>query len=416
MRFECSIAGRHLRSMRGRARISFTMTIAGVGVALGVAALVIVLSVMNGYSKMIWGRLLGINAHLTVEKAYSEKIEDHRGAVNALRTHDEVRGVSPFIRSEGFVFSRGGNSKTSRSGVLVRGVSEEGLVQTTDIQDHLRQGEISLGPTENAKEFGILIGRVLAEKLKAELGSEVYLGLIPKETTLGPMIRWRKYRVTGIFDTGYYEFDAKLLFVSLDAARRDVGWGDRVTGIHLRLGDPFQVERVSQEIRGILRQDHPSLFASSWMDRYGNFHILIMLQKWTFFLVLSLIVVVAGFNIISILTMNVTERRREIGILKAMGLRPERIGRIFTLEGLAVGIVGVVVGNLLGFSLCWIQWRFQVIRIPGEVYFIDSLPVEMQAFDFLMISAATLGLCYLFTLFPARDAAALDPVEAIRYE
>ena len=382
--------------------------------ALGVAALVIVLSVMNGYSEMIWGRLLGINAHLTIQKAYSEQIEDYDKAVSSVWTHNEVVGVSPFIRSEGFVFRRGGESKTSRSGVLVRGVSQEGLLQTTDIQDHLRQGEISLGLTEKTNVYGILVGRVLAEKLKAELGSEVYLGLIPKETALGSMIRWRKYRVTGIFNTGYYEFDAKLLFISLDAARRDLGWGDRVTGIHLRLVDPFQVERVGYEIRSSLRQDHPGLFASSWMDRYGNFHALITLQKWTFFLVLSLIVVVSGFNIISILTMNVTERRREIGILKAMGVRPERIGRIFTLEGLAVGVTGVIVGNMMGFTLCWVQWRFQVIRIPGEVYFIDSLPVEMQVLDFFMISAATLALCYLFTLFPARDAAALDPVEAIR--
>ena len=143
---------------------------------------------------------------------------------------------------------------------------------------------------------------------------------------------------------------------------------------------------------------------------------MIQLQKWTFFLILSLIVVVAGFNIISILTMNVTDRRREIGILKAMGMIPGRIGRIFTLEGAVVGVAGIAIGNLLGFSLCWIQKRFELIRVPGEVYYVSSLPVEMRPEDFGLVSLCAVLICYLFSLFPSRDAAALDPVDAIRYE
>jgi lipoprotein-releasing system permease protein len=182
------------------------------------------------------------------------------------------------------------------------------------------------------------------------------------------------------------------------------------------LQDPMAADRLGETFRQVLRETYPGLFASSWTRNFGNFYVLIQLQKWTFFLILSLIVVVAGFNIISILTMNVTDRRREIGILKAMGMIPGRIGRIFTLEGLVVGLSGIAMGNLLGFALCWIQKRFEIIRIPGEVYYVSSLPVEMRPEDFGLVSLCAVLICYLFSLFPSRDAAALDPVDAIRYE
>ena len=152
------------------------------------------------------------------------------------------------------------------------------------------------------------------------------------------------------------------------------------------------------------------------MSEHGNLYVWIRLEKWFFFIALSLIVTVAGFNIISILTMSVSERRREIGILKTMGATPQSIGRIFTMEGLAVGAAGVFLGDAVGFLVCWLQQRYELIKLPGEVYIISALPVEMQVGDFVLISCSALLLCYLFTRFPARDAASLDPVEAIRYE
>ncbi len=418
MSYELLIARRHLRSMRGRKRVSFTAVIAVAGVAIGVAALVIVLSVMNGFSGMIWNRLLGINAHITVRKAYSERIEDYGPLLRTLEAHPEVLGASAFIQAEGSALHKSPGGGVINSGVVARGVDPERLLQTSDLGGHLWAGEVDLAPRKvgGKRANGMVIGRVLADKLGAMLGSEILLMVFPKDmlpTHAPPM---RRYVVTGIFNTGYYEFDSGLVFVSLAAARRDLGWDDVVTGVRLRLQDPFAAGRVSRELREVLRQTFPSLFPSSWMSQHGNLYVWIRLEKWFSFLALSLIVIVAGFNIISILTMNVSERRREIGILKTMGATPSSVGRIFTLEGLAIGFTGVLVGDLLGFALCWIQQRYELLRLPGDVYIINALPVEMHGFDFAVISVSAVILCYLFTLLPARDAASLDPVEAIRYE
>jgi lipoprotein-releasing system permease protein len=368
---------------------------------------------------MIWNRLLGINAHVTVRKAYRARIEDYSALVRTLEEHPEVVGASAFIQSEGFALYKSPGGGVINSGVFVRGVDVERLLRTSDLADHLWAGDrVDLAPrqVEGKRADGIVIGRVLADRLGAMLGSEIYLMIFPKDklpTQAPPM---RRYVVTAIFTTGYYEFDSGLVFISLAAMRRDLGWGDVVTGIRLRLRDPFSAVRVSRELREVLRQTFPSLYPSSWTSEHGNLYVWIRMEKWFSFLALSLIVMVAGFNIISILTMNVSERRREIGILKAMGATPQSVGRIFTLEGLAIGITGVLLGDLVGFVLCWIQQRYAPLKLPGDVYIINALPVEMHFFDFAAISVSAVILCYLFTLLPARDAASLDPVDAIRYE
>lgn len=416
---EFMIARRHFRSLRSRRRISFTIFIAAMGVALGVSSLVIVMSVMNGYTNMIRQRLLGVNAHLTVRKSYRKPIADFRPVVRTLEDHPEVLAASPFIHAEGFVFRKPPGAAAVKSGVLVRGVDPTAFARTSDVGSYIQNGAIDLGSLEKQGSravYGMVLGQVLAQKLDAGPGDDVFLGLVPKDVFSGRGRRWQRYRVTGVFNTGYFEFDSRLMYVSLAAARRDLGWQDAVTGIRLRLRDPMEADRMGESLRKDLREADPGLFATSWTRNFGNFYVLIQLQKWTFFLILSLIVVVAGFNIISILTMNVTDHRREIGILKAMGMIPGRIGRIFTLEGVVVGLSGIAIGNLLGFSLCWIQKRFEVIRVPGEVYYVSSLPVEMRIEDFGLVSLCAVLICYLFSLFPSRDAAALDPVDAIRYE
>jgi len=412
MGYEFFIAQRHLRSMRRERQVSFTALIAIAGVTIGVAALIIVLSVFNGFSSLLWDGLLSVSPHVVVQKPHRQPMKGDGAWIAELEGVESVRAVAPFISAEGFALRRPPGGEVIQAGVVVRGMDAERLVAITDLGDRIWGGELDLGvqPSQGrAKIYGMAIGRGLADRLGALVGTEVHLGLVPTEVLMGQQPQWWSYVVTGIFHTGLDELDSALAFVSIDAAQRDLGWDDQISGVQIRIDDPFLADVVAPSLP--IGSD---LEAVTWMDTHRNLYASIRLEKWFSFLVLCLIVMVAGFNIVSILTMTVADRQRDIGILKALGATPRAIGRVFTFEGLGVGLSGVVLGNTIGFVLCWSQQTFEWIVLPGQIYIINALPVKMLLSDFAWISLAAVGLCFVFALLPARDAASVAPIAALR--
>ncbi len=417
---EYFIARRFMRAMRRQRQISLTAAIAIAGVTIGVAALVIVLSVFNGFSALLWDSLLSVSPHIIVQKPHAQPMSPNAEQIEKLEKQTSVRAAAPFIATEGFALRRPPGSEMIQAGVAVRGIDAAQLAKITDLNAYLWAGDLDLNiqppdpdqdarATRRAKVYGTAIGRVLADRLGAVIGTEIMLGLVPKEVLMGQQPQLWPYKVTAIFHTGLEELDSALAFVSLEAAQRDLGWRNQISGIQIRLAEPFEAHRIAPTL-----PTGTELDAITWMDTHRNLYASIRLEKWFSSLVLCLIVMVAGFNIVSILTMTVGDRQRDIGILKAMGATPRSIGKIFTFKGLGVGLTGVVFGNAIGYLLCWSQQTFEWIKLPGQIYIIQALPVKMLAIDFAYISLASVGLCFVFALLPARKAAALAPVVALR--
>ncbi len=417
MSYELFIAARYLRSKQRTGFISTITYIAAGGVILGVAALVIMLSVANGFSGEVKNRLLGMNAHVNVLKFHGAAVEDYRPLVERLEGFPEVVAAAPVIDSKVVITAK--RDRRQMDGIFLWGVEPESFSRVSDLPLHLTYDHeelLRLGPVPEQRYPGIILGEYLARRLRVGPGDEVLLVTmnidLDKAVLEGFTPRPWPFLVTNTFETGMHQYDDSFAFIALEDAQRILDLGEGVSNIHLRVTDIDLATQVREALD--LELGYPYR-TTDWTQLFPEFFRFMELEKWGLFIALSLIVLVAAFNIMSILVMSILIKTPEIGILRAMGSTARGIRRVFVYQGMAIGVAGTILGCLIGLALCLAQQHFELISIPGDIYIINSLPIDMEVLDFAVVSLSSLGICLLVSAYSARKASALMPVEAIRY-
>jgi lipoprotein-releasing system permease protein len=412
---EWRIARRYLRGRRQSRVLSLNTLIATGGVMVGVTALIVVLGVMNGLRDDLRERILVANPHLRVlTYGAGLRIDDWKRVVALVREDPGVVTAAPEVISQSILTA----GKDYAEAVNILGFDPDtGSVSVTSLPQKLLSGDLSFRPRISDADGGILVGQRLADRLGVQSGDVVTL-IPPKppkvNAALGMAIpKLWQYEITGIFETGMFQYDNQFVVMGIAEAQRFTGLGEAVSGIEIRLKDPDEAPVVGRRLEEKLGFPFRSL---DWQTQNASLFSALQLEKLAMGLVIFFIMIVAAFNIVGTLTMVVTDKTREIGILQAMGMTPASIGRIFLLQGALIGGVGTLLGTGLGFLIAYLVDQSGLIRIDPSVYFIDRLPVHVEPGDVLIVIVASVGLALVATILPARAAARLTPVEAIRHE
>ena len=405
--FELFLGLRYLGARGQRATLSLFVWIGVGGVFLGVAALIVVLAVMTGFQDGIRDRIIAANPHLLVFQAGGRALNDAEAVAGRVRGVPGVRTATPFVLQQALFTAASG----ATHGGLVRGVDLAAPGVRADVRSQVRAGSVT--PLAEG-EASILLGIELARTLGVVVGDPVTV-ISPQGaiTAVGMVPKMRRYTVAGTVEVGMFEYDSSLAYLALPHAQEFAGLGQGVTGIEVKLVDPFDAKRVGRAVMGRLGFPY---WARDWMEMNRNFFAALQLEKLALFVIVTIIVLVAAFAIIGHLVLLVAEKRKEIGILKAIGASNPSITAVFFTVGMAIGVVGTVAGSIAGLTLIWLQNTFKLIRLAGDVYQIDYLPMKLSTGDFLLIVGSTLALALLATIIPARRAGALAPVDVLRYE
>jgi lipoprotein-releasing system permease protein len=407
--YEFLIGLRYLESSRRRGASLNTLISIG-GVTVGVAALIATLAIMTGFSEDLRQKILGTTSHIVINGRTGVEISDHMPLLREIEKTPNVVAAAPFIFRQVLLAS-----EASVLGVVLRGIDPEAEGRVTEIGRNMVEGKLSDLTRQGIP--GIIIGRELSGRLGVFPGETLHLispvGMTGGgiQSALGVTPKIRKFQVAGIFDSGMLEYDSSLAYISIQEAQAFFNLSDRITGIEVKVDDIFRAGQVAAQIQA--RMDS-SYQARDWMQLNRNLFSALKMEKSMMFIILVLIVLVASFNIVSTLTMTVMEKSKEIAILKAMGASREAIMRIFMLEGVIIGVVGVLLGLPLGVAICLLLQRFY--KLPGDVYYLSYLPVKIQSFDLILVACSAILIGFLATLYPSRRAAQLDPAEALRYE
>lgn len=383
------------------------------GIALGIAALIIVLSVMNGFQKEIRARILGITPHLQVTSE-NNQVSDWKSVFDIVSANPNVQSASPYINGQGML-----SQDENVQGVMVRGVLPEGENKLTGLGEKMKSGKLSdLRPGE----FGIVLGSDLANALGVRVGGTILLITPQGQITPAGMIpRLKQFHVVGIFEIGMSPYDNALALIHLNDAQKLYRMGEAVSGISARLKDLDRAPRVSMELEGQLPSN---LYATDWTRQNANYFRAVQMEKKMMFIILSLIVAVAAFNIVSTLVMAVTDKQADIAILRTLGASPSSIMKIFMVQGILIGLVGAVIGVLSGIVIAlnigtivpFIEHLFGVQFLAKDVYFITDLPSDLQKSDVISVTAFSFAISLVATLYPSWRASKVQPAEALRYE
>ncbi|UTW04859.1 lipoprotein-releasing ABC transporter permease subunit [Amphritea atlantica] len=410
--FSLYVGLRYTAAKRNNNFISFISLVSMLGLMLGVAALIVVLSVMNGFDRELKERILGMVPHGTISD-YGKPLENWQAVAAKVNTQPGVIGTAPYIQAQGMLTNRG-----VVRGVLINGIEPELEQKISILDDHIKAGSLdALQP----KSYGIVLGSLLARSMGVALGDKVTLVLPEASISVAGIIpRLKRFTVVGVFEVGA-ELDANLAYIHIDDAARIKRMDSGVDGIRLEFDNLFQAPTGIRQIIADLGEFYR---ASDWTRTHGNLFQAIQLEKKMIGLLLFLIVFVAAFNIVSTLVMVVTDKKGDIAILRTLGATPGRIMRIFMVQGTVIGVMGTLLGSILGTALAltitdliaWVEHTFGIQFLSADVYFISYLPSQLQLSDVMLIITVALGISFLATIYPAWRASRTQPAEALRYE
>jgi lipoprotein-releasing system permease protein len=408
MKYETFIAKRYLGSKHKVNFITIISFLSIAGITIGVAALIVVLSVFNGFGSLVTSYLINFDPHLRIE-IISDQIEDETEIQSVFSRINEIKYYSPFV--SGKVLAMRSN--------LYQVVNLKGIVEDQqniyNIKSNIIYGEYDIGTDSDIPK--IVLGLRLADKLQAMIGDTIIIvspAFIERAITQFSMPNTDRFILTGIYNSNNNEYDASYIFSSIESSRHLLGYSNRIQGYDIMLDDLDNAFEIKDRLDAELNPVYYSV--NTWYDFHRDLYSVMQIERWAAYILLSLIIAVATFNILGSLSMSVIEKKRDIGILRSMGAVENSILKIFMYEGLLIGLIGTLAGAILGYLICWIQLEFNIYSLDPAQFKIDSLPLEVRFSDFFFIAGMSLFLTFLASLFPAKRAAKVDPLEAIKWE